>query len=275
MPGRDRDPVQRDVLASVAALVLGRRVVAEDLLDGLRDAARVVEDHLPLLGVSVEEHDRVGDELRDGLGAGSTDQRAEAGDLAVVELLHDAVVVGHLDLGEAAEHVVGRVGPLLGRQPVEVGRHGGAVGLGGLARPDLTDLPGSIESSQWRICWRSGAGTPSILEMISTGNGPAKPPTSSNLVRGVELVQVARDDLADHRLERADGPRREHPAHERPQSVVPRRVDHDQALEVGAPAARERGQIDAVLAAERTPVLMRFDHVVPARQRGEPVLSFR
>ena len=37
----------------------------------------------------------------------------------------------------------------------------------------------SIESSQWRICCRSGAGTPSILEMISTGNGPAKPPTSS------------------------------------------------------------------------------------------------
>ena len=57
-------------------------------------------------------------------------------------------------------------------------------------------------SSQWRICWRSPSGTPSMREMTSTGNGAEKSATASNSVASFERVEVAADDLADHRLER-------------------------------------------------------------------------
>ncbi len=37
----------------------------------------------------------------------------------------------------------------------------------------------SVASVQWRICWRSAAGTPRISQMISTGKGPEKSTTAS------------------------------------------------------------------------------------------------
>ena len=92
----------------------------------------VVEHGLPLIGMAIEQDDGVADELGDRLSAGAGDERPEPGDLGVVELLHPARVVGDLDLGEPAEHVVDRVGPLLDRQLVEVGahRHPGSLGRG-------------------------------------------------------------------------------------------------------------------------------------------------
>jgi hypothetical protein len=59
---------------AVPALVLGRRQVAEDLLDRPRDLLVVVEHRLPLVRVLPEEHDCVADELRHRLGPCSTEE---------------------------------------------------------------------------------------------------------------------------------------------------------------------------------------------------------
>ena len=76
--------------------------------------------------------------------------------------------------------------------------------------------------------------------MISTGNGAEKSATASNVVAVGDLVEVAADHLADHRLEaRAMARRREHPADEGPQPVVLGRVHHDDHPG-GADAAPDR-----------------------------------
>ena len=122
-----------------ATLVLRRRVVAEDLLDRAGDLVAVVEHLLPLVGVAGEQHDRVADQLGHRLGPGPADEGGEAGDLGVVEAGLGAVAAVDGDLGQARQHVVGRVLPLLDGQLVEVHahRHDGLVVLGaglGLAR---------------------------------------------------------------------------------------------------------------------------------------------
>ncbi len=80
----------------------------------------VVEDLLPLLGVLAEQHDRVADELRDGLGPGAAEQGHEARDLDVVEPGLGAVTAVDRDLGQARQHVVARVLALLHREVEEV-----------------------------------------------------------------------------------------------------------------------------------------------------------
>ena len=53
----------------------------------------------------------------------------------------------------------------------------------------------SIESVQWRICWRSPAGTPTIVQITSTGKGPEKSTTASKASRAGEPVEQAADHL--------------------------------------------------------------------------------
>ena len=67
---------------------------------------------------------------------------------------------------------------------------------------------------------------------------------------------------------------REHPADERAEAVVLRRIHHDDAAEARdlLRVHREREQLDAVRARERLPVAVRGQHVGEARQRVEPVL---
>ena len=103
-PGRDGAALERAVVDREAALVLRGREDAEDLLDRAGDLRRVVEHLLPLVGVPVEQHDRVADQLGDRLGAGAAEQRGEPGDLLVVEpgLLAVAAVDGDLREPRAA-----------------------------------------------------------------------------------------------------------------------------------------------------------------------------
>ena len=116
-------PSKLAVLGREAPLVLRRRQQAEDLLDRARDARRVVDDLLPLVGMRREEHDGVADELGDRLGAGAAEERGEAGDLLVVEAGLDAVAAVDGHLGEPGEHVVDRVARASRRQLVEVAGH--------------------------------------------------------------------------------------------------------------------------------------------------------
>ena len=53
------------------------------------------------------------------------------------------------------------------------------------------------------------------------------------LGRVVQRIEEAADDLADHRFERRDGARREHPADQRAEAVVLGRIHHDE-LPVGS-----------------------------------------
>ena len=92
---------------------------------------------------------------------------------------------------------------------------------------DLADLALSIDIEPLPDLLAARAGTPSIELMISTGNGREKSCDDVDLV-GVEPARDTSDDLPRiDGLERGDGPRREHPAHELPHPVVPGRIDHD------------------------------------------------
>ena len=203
---------------------------AQDLVDGARDLLVVVDDLLPLVGVPREQHDRVADELRHGLRAGAAEQRGEAGDLDVVEagLLAVAAVDG--DLRQAREHVVARVLALLHRELVEV--HARIRGRPARSPGSARSGPARaarLMSSQWRICWRSPSGTPSMREITSTGNGAEKSATASNSSASFNGSRKPRMTSRIIGSSAVDGARREHPAHERSQPVVLRRIHHDDA----------------------------------------------
>ena len=108
--------------------------------------------------------------------------------------------------------------------------------------------------------------------MISTGNGPEK---SAHGVerRGRRRVEQLGDDLADHRFERGDGPRGEHPADQGPEPVVLGRVHHDDmsSARIRFGSLVRRGQIDTVGAGEAPPVTMGRHHVLESGEGIEPV----
>ena len=100
------DAVRGHVVGEHAALVLRRRPVAQRLLDRAGDRApgrRASCCHSP--GLRWNSTDRVGEQLRERLGAGRADQRREADHLAVGEPRGRAVVgvdLGFAQLGDEA-----------------------------------------------------------------------------------------------------------------------------------------------------------------------------
>ena len=89
-----------------------------------------------------------------------------------------------------------------------------------------------------------------------------------------QRVEEAADDVADHGFEGGDGAGREHATDQRTETVVLRRIHHDDAPEARdlLRVHREREQLDAVRAREALPVAVRGEDVGEARQRVEPVL---
>src|SRR5262249_14334720 len=81
----DRAPVELDRTAGGARLTLYGRVPAQDLLDRLRQQARLANELGTLVRMGGEGKDTVGDEVRRGLGAGEDQQITEAEDLLFVE----------------------------------------------------------------------------------------------------------------------------------------------------------------------------------------------
>ena len=196
-PGGDRLAVELAVGDGEAALVLRRRLVAQHLLHGGAGERWVGLELGELVGVLGEGHHRVADQLGDRLGAGGGEQHDEAGHLDVGEALDGAVLALDLGLEEVADHVVAEVLALVGGERVHVARRSlmahsmpWSVGNG------LPTSRSSMASVQWRICWRSPSGTPTISQITSTGNGPAKSTTASNELDAVELVE----EPVDHPL---------------------------------------------------------------------------
>ena len=225
-------PSNSRVLDREAALVLRRRQQPEDLLDGAAgSASRSSTTCCHWSGCGVEQHDGVADELGDGLGAGPAEQRRRtrrsrrrSSPVSVPSPRSTVTWV------RRRQHVVGRVSAASPRELVEVARpcSSMAVRCPRASGPSRPARGAGTRSSHSRICCRSPSGTPSIREMISTGNGAEK---SCDHVEGSprpsSVVEQPGDDLADHRLERRDGPGREHPADEGPEPVVLGRVHHD------------------------------------------------
>ena len=93
-PGEQRDlrvrgnrpAVPLDVAGHEAGLDRRRRLVAQELLDRVRDERRVGDELGALLGMAGEEHRRPTEQAGGGLAAGELEQREERHDLAVVEL---------------------------------------------------------------------------------------------------------------------------------------------------------------------------------------------
>ena len=238
-----------------------------------RDLLVVVDNLLPLVGVLPEEHDRVADELRDGLGTRAAEERHETRDLDVVEAGLHAVTAVDGDLREAREHVVAGVLALLDGQLVEV--HGRLehrlLVLG--ARRDLARLPAEagVEPVADLLALAVGHAEHARDHLDREGRGEVG--DRVELGRVVHRIEEAPDHLADHRFERRDGTRREHPTHERSEAVVLRRIHHDEAPEALdlLRVHREREELDAVRAREPLPVSVRRQDVGEARQRVEPV----
>ncbi len=58
-----------------------------------------------------------------------------------------------------------------------------------------------LVSVQWRICWRSALGTPTISQITSTGNGPLKSCTASKAPapsRGSSTSAITRSTTGSH-----------------------------------------------------------------------------
>ena len=118
-----------------------------------------------------------------------------------------AVAAVDLDLREAAEHVVGGVAPASRRPVVEVGASA-IVGLAGHARRRISARSGRARgagsmSSHSRICWRSPCGHAEHAR-DDLDRERARRSRRRRRTRRVRraVVEVAADDLADHRLER-------------------------------------------------------------------------
>ena len=71
------------------------------------------------------------------------------------------------------------------------------------------------------------SGTPTISQITSTGNGPAKSSTASKELGAVEVVEEPVDHPLHDRLPLGDAARREGAVHQLAQPVVHRRVQHD------------------------------------------------
>ena len=196
------------VLDGEPPLVLRRRVVAEDLLDRLRDAARGrpgphrhwsgwASNSTTALPTSLVTVSAPAPPSSAAKPAISWSDEAGLGAVAAVD--------GHL--GEAGEHVVGRVGPLLGGQVQEVPDHLEHRGLSLRRRVDLAGLAVQRQVEP-------------LADLLALALGHAEHPGDDldgerrgEVGHGVEGVAVRRagravgDDLADHRLERRDRPR--------------------------------------------------------------------
>jgi hypothetical protein len=266
--------VELGVLQREPALVLGRRPDAEDLLHGGRDHARVVDDLAVLLGMAGEEHEGVAHQLRDRLGPGPAEERGEPCDLPVLQLGHALPVLPiDLGLGEAADHVVARMAPLLPHQPVEIraGLPRRRVTLGGRAQPPGLPVQLKVEPVPDLLAVPLGDAEDAGDDLHRERSGELGDRIEA--VAAVERLDVRLDHLAHDRLERLDRPRREDPAHQGPEPVMRRWVHHDDAAEHGdlIGRRRQRVQVDAMAARERLPVLVGLDDVVVARQRPEAV----
>jgi hypothetical protein len=261
--GPNRAALELPVLDREASLVLRRGQQAEDLLDGLRDALRVGGDPTPLVGVLVEQHDGVADQLGDRLRARPAEEPREAGDLVVVETGLDAVAAVDGHLGEAGEHVVGRLPALLLYEVEEVSDR---LEYGSLSLDGGVDLAGLAVQAQ----------VEPLADLLALTFGHAQHPGDDldrerrrQVGHGVERVALgqrfeeAPDHFSDHRLEGHDRSRREHPADQGAEPVVLGRVHHDDHPEVPDELGvlRQGRQVDAVGAREPPPVAVGGDHV--------------
>ena len=97
--------MQRHIAGGGTHLVLRRRLVAQQFLDGGGNLAAVVAQLLPLVGKVREGDDRVADQLGDGFRARAAEQCRKSGNVDVGQLLHLSVAFD-LGLDEPADHVV-------------------------------------------------------------------------------------------------------------------------------------------------------------------------
>ena len=126
---------QMRLFEGVADVVLDRSFVAQQLFHRRRDLTAVVEQFLPLVRVAREDHDRVADQLGDGLGAGPTQKHCETGYFDIVEFAQLTVGSGDLRGDQPADHVVLRIcAPFLDQvvvvhRRIDVGLHTGFADL--------------------------------------------------------------------------------------------------------------------------------------------------
>ena len=108
--------MELDVLGDVAADVRRRRLEAEQLLDGVRDERRVLDQLAALVGVLGQHLAGPADEAGGGLVAGAGDDGDVGEELVAAQAPHGAGLVLELGVEQLGHDVVGRVlGP-----PVDV-----------------------------------------------------------------------------------------------------------------------------------------------------------
>ena len=118
-----------DVVDAPAALHRRRRLVAQDLFDGVGDQAGVGHELGPLVRVLVEFQRSPAEHAGHRLGAGAADEGGEVDRLLHRQPAELAVVFGDLHVDEVGEHVVARVRLAIGQRLAEVlheaehGRH--------------------------------------------------------------------------------------------------------------------------------------------------------
>jgi hypothetical protein len=104
LPGLELDVVQPEVLLHDAGQVVVRRVVADQLLDGSADQARVVDEEVPLVAVPLQGGEPVAQQVGRRLTAAEEDEQVH----------RDELVLGHRLVVAVVEEQPGQLGSLTG-----------------------------------------------------------------------------------------------------------------------------------------------------------------
>jgi hypothetical protein len=225
---RDRLPMHGHVARRGAPLVLGGRVEAQHLLDGVRDHGGLLHQDALFAGEAVEPVEGRREELRDRLVPGGGEQVEEAPDLDVGEPF-----TVDLGLEEHAHHVV--AGALAARSHLL-----GEVGMEPAHRFDALPRRHRIARVAVQQVVRPAAhAVPVFLRDAEQGADHVHRQLCRELAHHVEArashqtIEVLHRDLADARLEGADAARREGLRDEVPVTRLLGRIheDHQRARE--------------------------------------------
>ena len=273
--GRDGPALELAILHRVPALVLRRRHVPEDLLDGagIVSGSSTTFCHwsgccensttaLPTSLVTVSAPAPPSNVAKPAISASSSPVSVPSPRSTVTCVSRDSMS----SVGVLA---------LLGHEVVQVraGFQHRLLVLG--ARLELARLAAQADVDLVPDLLALSLGDADHARDDLDGERPGELGDDVEFVRVADRVEEAADDLADHRLERGDGAGREHAADERAEPVVLGRVHHDDAAvardELGV-CLPEGEELDAVRAGEPLPIAVRGHDVGEARQRVEPVL---
>ena len=220
-----------DVAGDVAGHVRRGRLEAQQLLDGLRDQRRVLDELAALVGVFGQNLAGPADQPRGGLVARAGDHVEVDEQFLAGQPPRDARLVDELDVEQFGHDVVGRV---LGA-PVDVGREelaGDQPVLGGLhrlARLGAHLRVGVVADHLLVVLGDAEQHADHLHRHLRAEVGDEVEPAGAD-----QRIQALRAEFADLGLQRVDLARGEHPRQQLAVDVVDRRVLENQLRRAGS-----------------------------------------